>query len=51
MSPLTDGTSGMGAAFARQHSVKALSCTIPAATKPPRSRFVDEEGAATRRSR
>jgi hypothetical protein len=34
MAPLTDGTSGMGAAFARQHSVKALSrCTNPAGSK------------------
>ncbi|HEX5922640.1 MAG TPA: hypothetical protein VFY45_02335 [Baekduia sp.] len=34
MSPLTGGTSGMGAAFARHHSEKALSrCTIPAGSK------------------
>jgi hypothetical protein len=34
MSPLTGGTSGIGAAFARQHSVKALArCTIPAGNK------------------
>src|SRR5512133_1520643 len=34
MSLLTGGTAGMGAAFARQHSAKALSrCTIPAGSK------------------
>jgi short-subunit dehydrogenase involved in D-alanine esterification of teichoic acids len=34
MAPITGGTSGIGAAFARQHSVKALACcTIPMGSK------------------
>jgi hypothetical protein len=32
--PITGGTSGIEAAFARQHSVKALACcTIPTGSK------------------
>jgi hypothetical protein len=34
MAPSTGGTSGSGAALARQHSVKALACcTIPTGSK------------------
>jgi hypothetical protein len=49
MAPITGGTSGIGAAFARRHSVKVLArCTIPAGSKVHRAPApMGEAGAAT----
>jgi hypothetical protein len=49
MAPITGATSGIGAAFAPQHSLKALArCTIPAASKVHRAPApIGEAGAAT----